>query len=209
VTAAEKAADRWNTGRGVPSGHVYSTGGTKVWINRKNREIPNGHLEMMRGFFQLEPDERLVFTPERAFDLSKTTCMVTGEVLLHNWGDATWPCVLMDVPLVTYNGHMNNDWLIQPIGMAEVMGSGTKHLPGLKGRLIQCVVPKREKSHRVTIDPSRMSRMERALLEEKLKDGCVNCGCMLWISDCSEYTEVNEGRDILCHNCWWDEEIPF
>lgn len=239
-TAALRAQDKWanRSGNSSTSGSTLpeATTSLKVKIDRRLRTIPAGHSESLKNFFGLETTDFLEFKPETAFDMSKNTSYVGGQVVMSHWGGCPWEAVLYNVPRVIWEEYSDGHWTVRPIGLCRRMDSGVENLPSVLCQFVkatyeqdvtQCDVSSEQDTFSTLWDSYEAAVMEKqdALedldqsvvgpsgvimpaieVSEMLIDGCIGCGDYLKLERAMQYELVNEGRDVLCENCKWNRE---
>jgi predicted glutamine amidotransferase len=224
TTALERAVSKWKP----PTAASFQRGGAsapRVSIRGELMRVPSPMLKALEQEFELKPEDLLQFTPAKKFVLGNTRMQIIGTVLHPKWGQTEWTAVLYNAKPAQVEAYMKRDWLVRPTGIAhpwEGKNNGSE-CPTVLCELVHCNWKDYEKrqleleleAEKEAADEGKAlvpanqewiagPQSRQVLLSEyqlKLQNGCISCGWALTTKDLPGCTDVNEGRDLLCHSC--------
>lgn len=194
-------------------------------VNRKiiegmPKHTTTGHLEAMKNWLEVVPNDLIQFTPEDSYCLGSRHKLqqVVGSVNLVHWMDTPWSCTINFVPDSLWDEYNDRDWLVRPIGLTRNRESDG--IPGLLADLVHCnwkqyveLLDKEESEKKPVKKPGKVFDPAGRLVTpeelERLYDhGCISCAAAMDPNDKNLHIMVNDRRDVLCEICQWDQQWP-
>ena len=159
--------------------------------------------------FGVKVSEALEFVPLLHFESLTKMHTVLGEVILPEWGDASWPAVIREVPQVEVKAYWKNAWTVNPVGLTVPL---RQTADGYENCMLCEIVDfefveegQDEEEEGVGIDiliPGPQGRMmPKSQVYSLLSSGCVSCQDALDIEEMEEMQVVNDGSSLLCPAC--------
>jgi hypothetical protein len=202
-TATGLARIKWDTRRS------QAGGAGKVEINGKVQSIPEAHVSALDMYMELKPTDELCFKSTQEWETGRFHSMVEGQVIMKHWGGAVYPALIMNVPKVQYDSCWSREWTVRPIGLTRPI-QAEQDTPTLL-----CMVTEFNwvgmdgdatelPDTMVTDVDGRFT--SQAALQKDLDKGCVNCHSELLMKDISKFMSANNGQDILCQDCAFNQK---
>lgn len=189
-----------------------------VEVNKEKRTIPARHILELRKEYDLSPTDTMEFIPVISYPQQNGRCTVVGTVIHAEWGHSEWDAVIHDVPRVSVNAYWLSTWNVRPVGISRPFSGGSVTCPSILATVEgyewdrhTCDTPEEqegESDENVQIGHRLISKHR---LGKMLDKGCVQCGGNVSLEDAkTSATIVNDGNDLLCHQCLIDlqGEIP-
>jgi predicted glutamine amidotransferase len=206
MTANQRASHRWSSLRSRARGI--------------KAVIPFAMKKVMKDWFDVDPDTRLKFEPVQEWEHDGKKCTIEGEVSMPHWGDVMYPAIIHNAPTAEVRAYWDEkEWYVRPIGLGRpTSGCGDASIlcevvswicptaeVGAAPPSQQPLVPVESKVNEIRMPNG--TTISAGAAQKVLDKGCAYCGGNLLLEQMPMYVECNNGQDVLCETCSFNEKV--